>query len=106
MRPPRPGVVRLLSDFGFDVVAEASDYESLLFALDCDPPDLVITDKRMPPDHRDEGLRAAKYIKSHHPEVAVLILSQYIESSVAADLLDGQNAGIGYLLKERASQID
>ena len=102
----RSGVVRLLSGSGFDVIAEASDYESLLSAIDSDPPDLVVTDIRMPPGHRDEGLRAAAYVKSHHPQVAVLILSQYIESSAAVDLLDGQSAGIGYLLKERVSEID
>ncbi len=102
----RSGVVRLLSGSGFEVIAEASDYESLLSAIDSDPPDLVVTDIRMPPGHRDEGLRAAAYVKSHHPQVAVLILSQYIESSAAADLLDGQSAGIGYLLKERVSEID
>ena len=102
----RSGVVRLLSDSGFDVTAEASDYQSLISAIDAGPPDLVITDIRMPPEHRDEGLRAAQYVKAHHPQVAVLILSQYIESSAAADLLDGQSAGIGYLLKERVSEID
>lgn len=102
----RSGVVRLLSGSGFQVIAEASDYESLLSAIDSNPPDLVVTDIRMPPAHRDEGLRAAAYVKSHHPQVAVLILSQYIESSAAADLLNGQSAGIGYLLKERVSEID
>jgi DNA-binding NarL/FixJ family response regulator len=102
----RSGVVRLLSGSGFDVIAEASDYESLLSAIDRDPPDLVVTDIRMPPGHRDEGLRAAQYVKSQYPRVAVLILSQYVESSAAADLLDGQSAGIGYLLKERVSEID
>jgi DNA-binding NarL/FixJ family response regulator len=102
----RSGVVRLLSDSGFSVVAEAADYEGLISAIDRDPPDMVVTDIRMPPGHRDEGLRAAQYVKSHHPEVSVLILSQYVESSAAADLLDGQRAGVGYLLKERVTEID
>jgi DNA-binding NarL/FixJ family response regulator/class 3 adenylate cyclase len=102
----RSGVVRLLADSGFDVIAQASDYLSLVSAIDRDPPDLVVTDIRMPPDHRDEGLRAARYVKAHHPQVGVLILSQYVESSAAADLLDGQTAGVAYLLKERVSEID
>jgi DNA-binding NarL/FixJ family response regulator/class 3 adenylate cyclase len=102
----RAGVVRLLADEGFDVVAEASDYTSLTSAIDRDPPDLVITDIRMPPGNRDEGLRAASYVKANHPGVAVLILSQYVEASAAAGLLDGQTAGVGYLLKERVSELD
>jgi DNA-binding NarL/FixJ family response regulator len=102
----RAGVVRLLADEGFEVVAEASDYDSLTSAIDRDPPDLVITDIRMPPGNRDEGLRAASYVKANHPGVAVLILSQYVEASAAAGLLDGQTAGIGYLLKERVSELD
>jgi serine/threonine-protein kinase len=60
----------------------------------------------MPPDHRDEGLRAAAYIKANHPGIAVLILSQYVEATAAASLLDGQTAGVGYLLKERVSELD
>ena len=102
----RAGVVRLLADEGFDVVAEASDYTSLTSAIDRDPPDLVITDIRMPPGNRDEGLRAASYVKANHPGVAVLILSQYVEASAAAGLLDGQTAGVGYLLKERVTELD
>ena len=102
----RAGVVRLLADEGFDVVAEASDYDGLTSAIDRDPPDLVITDIRMPPGNRDEGLRAASYVKANHPGVAVLILSQYVEASAAAGLLDGQTAGVGYLLKERVSELD
>jgi DNA-binding NarL/FixJ family response regulator len=102
----RSGVVKLLADSGFDVIAQASDYQSLVSVIDRDPPDLVVTDIRMPPDHRDEGLRAARHVKAHHPQVGVLILSQYVESSAAADLLDGQTAGVGYLLKERVSEID
>jgi DNA-binding NarL/FixJ family response regulator/class 3 adenylate cyclase len=102
----RSGLVRLLTESGFDVVAEATDYQSLITAIDSDPPDLVITDIRMPPHHRDEGLRAAAYVKSTHPDIAVLILSQYIEASAATSLLDGHTAGVGYLLKERVSELD
>jgi DNA-binding NarL/FixJ family response regulator len=102
----RTGIVRLLSDEGFEVVAEASDYDSLISAIDGIPADLVVTDVRMPPTNRDEGLRAAGYIKAAHPDVAVLILSQYVEGSAATNLLNGQTAGVGYLLKERVTEID
>ena len=102
----RTGVVRLLTDNGFDVVAEAADYDSLISAIDRDPPDLVVTDIRMPPTFSDEGLRAAAHIKANHPHVGVLILSQHVEASAAADLLDGQTAGVGYLLKERVGELD
>jgi DNA-binding NarL/FixJ family response regulator len=101
----RSGIVQLLTASGFDVVAEAADADELTTAVDRDPPDLVITDIRMPPGHSDEGLRAAATIRSAHPEVAVLVLSQHIEARAAADLLDGRPAGIGYLLKERVSDL-
>jgi serine/threonine-protein kinase len=100
------GLVRLLSDEGFEVVAEASDYDSLIAAIDQVSTDLVVTDIRMPPTNRDEGLRAAEYVKATHPDLAVLILSQYIEGSAATTLLTGQTAGVGYLLKERVSEVD
>jgi DNA-binding NarL/FixJ family response regulator/class 3 adenylate cyclase len=102
----RTGVVRLLTDNGFDVEAEAEDYDTLISAIDHDPPDLVITDIRMPPTFSDEGLRAAAHIKANHPQVGVLILSQHVEVSAAVDLLDSQTAGVGYLLKERVSELD
>jgi DNA-binding NarL/FixJ family response regulator/class 3 adenylate cyclase len=102
----RSGIVRLLSDEGFEVVAEASNYDSLIAAIDRISTDLVVTDIRMPPTNRDEGLRAAEYIKGFHPNVAVLILSQYVEGSAATSLLGGQTAGVGYLLKERVSEVD
>jgi DNA-binding NarL/FixJ family response regulator/class 3 adenylate cyclase len=102
----RAGVVRLLSDAGFVVIAEAGDSAALLAAVTSDPPDLVVTDIRMPPTHTDEGLVAAAKIRSEHPEIAVMVLSQYVEGRSAATLLDGRPAGIGYLLKERVSEID
>ncbi|MHB8466056.1 MAG: LuxR C-terminal-related transcriptional regulator [Acidimicrobiales bacterium] len=102
----RSGVVRLLLEEGFDVIAEVGDYDALIAAIDRDPPDLVVTDIRMPPTQTDEGLRAAGYLKSNYPHVAVLILSQHIVASAAVDLLSGQTAGLGYLLKERVSELD
>ena len=98
--------MRLLADQGFEVVAEADDHDSLLAAVERTRPDLVVTDIRMPPGQHDEGLRAAAHIRSSQPDTAVLVLSQYIEASAAASLLDGQPSGIGYLLKERVSDLD
>ena len=102
----RAGVVTLLVSEGFDVVAQADDFDSLMDAVDAHHPDLVITDIRMPPTNRDEGLRAAEQIKLRYPQTAVLVLSQYVEASAAASLLDGQTAGIGYVLKERVGELD
>ena len=78
----------------------------LLDLVDRDPPDLVVTDIRMPPTHRDEGLRAAESIRDRHPGVAVLVLSQHVEASAASGLFDDRAAGVGYLLKERVGDLD
>jgi DNA-binding NarL/FixJ family response regulator len=78
----------------------------LVAAVDADPPDLVVTDIRMPPTNTDEGLRAAAIIRSRHPDVAVLVLSQHVEARAAAVLLESGSAGIGYLLKERVTELD
>jgi DNA-binding NarL/FixJ family response regulator/class 3 adenylate cyclase len=102
----RTGVVRLLSDEGFDVVGEAADYDALITAIDREVPDMVITDIRMPPTNSDEGLRAAAYIKDCHPRMALLILSQHIEATAAADLIESAAGGVGYLLKERVGELD
>ncbi|MGI9646218.1 MAG: response regulator [Ilumatobacteraceae bacterium] len=102
----RSGLVQLLTAAGFTVTAEAADADQLIEAVEQAPPDLVVTDIRMPPTNTDEGLRAAAEIRSAHPEVAVLVLSQHIEARAAAALLDGRPAGIGYLLKERISDIN
>ena len=83
----REGVARLLSDAGFVVVAQAGDAEELLTAVAADPPDVAITDIRMPPTHSDEGLRAAHRIRAEHPGVGVLVLSQYVETDYAVDLV-------------------
>lgn len=102
----RSGIVRLLADAGFVVAADVGDAAALVDAVDRDPPDLVITDIRMPPTNTDEGLRAAATIRQRHPDVAVLVLSQHVEARAAGSLLDGRPAGIGYLLKERVSALD
>jgi DNA-binding NarL/FixJ family response regulator/class 3 adenylate cyclase len=102
----RSGIVALLADSGFSVTADVADASALLAAVDRDPPDLVITDIRMPPTNTDEGLRAAATIRERHPDVAVLVLSQHVEARSAASILDGRSAGIGYLLKERVSALD
>jgi DNA-binding NarL/FixJ family response regulator len=102
----RDGVVRLLSDSGFDVVAAVGDAEALLDAATEHDPDLCIIDVRMPPTHTDEGLRAAIEIKRRSPDVAVLVLSQYVEERYAGELLTGNVSGVGYLLKDRVIDVD
>ena len=102
----RDGVVRLLSDSGFEVVAAVGDAEALLDAVTEHAPDLCVVDVRMPPTHTDEGLRAAIEIKHRNPDVAVLVLSQYVEERYAGELLTGNVAGVGYLLKDRVIAVD
>jgi len=102
----RDGLVRLLTDSGFDVVAAVGDADSLLDAVTEHAPDLCLVDVRMPPTHTDEGLRAAIEIRRRHPDVAVLVLSQYVEERYAGELLTGDVAGIGYLLKDRVIDVD
>lgn len=102
----RTGVVRLLSDEGFEVVAEVGDHDSLVAAARTHRPDLVVTDIRMPPTQTDEGLRAAATIRSELPETAVLVLSQHVEPAAAALLLSSKPTAVGYLLKERVADLD
>ena len=102
----RDGLVRLLTDSGFDVVAAVGDADGLLDAVTEHAPDLCLVDVRMPPTHTDEGLRAAIEIRRRHPDVAVLVLSQYVEERYAGELLTGDVAGIGYLLKDRVIDVD
>ncbi|RZL69363.1 MAG: response regulator transcription factor, partial [Rhodococcus sp. (in: high G+C Gram-positive bacteria)] len=78
----------------------------LLAAVELAHPDIVVTDVRMPPGHSDEGLRAALTIRSRWPEVAVLVLSQYVENRYAAELISGPGGKVGYLLKDRVAQVD
>jgi DNA-binding NarL/FixJ family response regulator len=101
----REGIVRLLTEAGHDVVAQAQDPEELVRAVTRERPDAVIVDIRMPPTHSDEGLVAAGRIRDRHPQVAVLVLSQYVESRYALRLLEEHPQGVGYLLKERVFDV-
>jgi DNA-binding NarL/FixJ family response regulator len=101
----REGLVRLLTDAGFDVVAAVDQAEALLLAVDQHRPDICVVDIRMPPTHTDEGVRAALVIRAQHPDVAVLVLSQYIEERYATDLIASNTKGIGYLLKDRVADV-
>jgi DNA-binding NarL/FixJ family response regulator len=102
----RDGVVRLLNDSGFEVVAAVGDADALLDAVTEYDPQLCMVDVRMPPTHTDEGLRAAVEIRRRSPHVAVLVLSQYVEERYAAELLDGDVDGVGYLLKDRVIDVN
>jgi DNA-binding NarL/FixJ family response regulator len=101
----REGIVRLLKDSGIEVVAEAEDANSLLRHVQLTQPDAAIVDIRMPPTHTDEGLVAAQQIRAEHPEVGVLVLSQYVEPSYAMRLLEEHPERVGYLLKERVFDV-
>jgi DNA-binding NarL/FixJ family response regulator len=101
----REGIVRLLRDAGIEVVAETEDAEGLLREVRLARPDVAVVDIRMPPSHTDEGLVAAQTIRAEHPQVGVLVLSQYVEPSYAMRLLQDQPERVGYLLKERVFDI-
>ena len=101
----RDGIVRLLQDAGIEVVAEAEEAEGLLRHVRLARPDVAIVDIRMPPTHSDEGLVAAQSIRAEHPEVGVLVLSQYVEPSYAIRLIEDHPERVGYLLKERVFDI-
>lgn len=101
----REGLARLLADAGFDVVARCADADELRRALRGDLPEVVIIDIRLPPTHTDEGLQAALEIRSAHPGTGVLVLSQYVEFGLAMKLLADSAEGVGYLLKDRVSDI-
>jgi DNA-binding NarL/FixJ family response regulator/class 3 adenylate cyclase len=102
----REGMARLLRESGFDVVGQSGTAEDLLLKVRSYSPDVVIVDIRMPPTQTDEGLRAAREIRSKHPEVGVLVLSQHVEPDYALELLSESAEGVGYLLKDRVSDID
>lgn len=102
----RDGVVRLLDDGGIDVVAAVGDGDALISAVAEHLPDLALIDVRMPPTHTDEGIRAALAIRATQPNVAILVLSQYVEERYATELLSGDTAGLGYLLKDRVVDVE
>ena len=101
----REGTARLLEDAGFDVVGQAVDGDDLMLKVRSYSPDVAIVDIRMPPTHTDEGLRAAKEIRERYPATGVLVLSQYVETEYAIELLSENAEGIGYLLKDRVADI-
>jgi DNA-binding NarL/FixJ family response regulator len=101
----REGLTRLLGDAGFDVVGRFDNADDLLARLPTDPPDVAIVDIRLPPTHSDEGLRAALHIRSRYPGVGILVLSQYVEVGLAMKLLSDSAEGVGYLLKDRISDV-
>lgn len=102
----REGIARLLADSGIEVVGQSGDGEDLLRKVSAHQPDIAIVDIRMPPTNTDEGLVAAKTIRADHPDVSVLVLSQYIEEGYALDLLSESAEGVGYLLKDRVADLD
>jgi DNA-binding NarL/FixJ family response regulator len=102
----REGLVRLLAEAGFETVAALGDATTLEPTIAATAPDVVVLDVRLPPTHRDEGVRAAIALRSAHPEVAVLLLSQYVETTYARELLAAGSGGIGYLLKDRVTDLD
>jgi DNA-binding NarL/FixJ family response regulator len=102
----RKGIAALLTDSGIEVAAEADDAEELLRAVDEHKPDVAIVDIRMPPTHSEEGLVAAHEIRARHPEIAIVLLSQHVEYGVATRALAEHPARLGYLLKDRVTDVD
>jgi DNA-binding NarL/FixJ family response regulator len=101
----REGLARLLAEAGMQVVASEGDTEAFLRAADASRPDVAIIDIRMPPTFTDEGLRAADVLRSRRPQTAILVLSQYLDAGYAFRLLESFPTGVGYLLKDRVSQV-
>jgi DNA-binding NarL/FixJ family response regulator len=101
----REGLARLITDRGHEVAAAVGDAEALIEAVAEHEPDVAVADIRMPPTHTDEGLRAAIELRRDHPGTGVLVLSQYVETRYAARLLEGNAAGVGYLLKDRVADV-
>ena len=101
----RDGLERLLGDHGFEIVGTCDDVDRLLELVRTREPDVAIVDIRLPPTHSDEGLQAAIAIRADHPTVGVLVLSQYLELGLAMKLLEDSADGVGYLLKDRVSDV-
>jgi DNA-binding NarL/FixJ family response regulator len=102
----REGIARLLEEAGFEVVAQAGTADDLVRLVAMHKPDVAITDIRMPPTQTDEGLQAAQKIRERQPDVGVLVLSQYVEPAYAMTLLGESAEGVGYLLKDRVSDLE
>jgi DNA-binding NarL/FixJ family response regulator len=102
----REGIVRVLSDAGFDVVGQAGDAEDLVRKVRAHRPDVAVVDIRMPPTNTDDGLRAARAIRDELPGTGVLVLSQYAEEGYALDLVADSAEGVGYLLKDRVADVE
>ncbi|MGB2718597.1 MAG: response regulator transcription factor [Rhodococcus sp. (in: high G+C Gram-positive bacteria)] len=101
----RDGLAQLLIDRGYKVPAMVGDAEALVAAVDEYAPDVAIIDVRMPPSFTDEGLVAAVHLRRRHPDVGVLVFSQWVETRYAAELLSGSTSGVGYLLKDRVADV-
>lgn len=102
----REGAARILESEGIEVVGQAGDGEELVRKVRGHKPDVAIIDIRMPPDHGDEGLRAAEAIRAELPDTGILVLSQYVEEHYVTRLLEGGTEGVGYLLKDRIAEVD
>ena len=102
----REGIAQLLEDSGFEVAGQAGDGEDLLRKVGAHKPDVAVVDVRMPPTHTDEGLRAARRIRTEHPDTAVLVLSQYVDEASALELLSDSSESVGYLLKDRIADVE
>jgi len=103
----REGIARLLTEAGFEVVGQAGDAATLIAAVKAQHPDVAIVDIRMPPTHTDEGLRAAEAIRTEHGNgIGILVLSQYVETTYALKLVTEGAGGMGYLLKDRVSDLE
>jgi DNA-binding NarL/FixJ family response regulator len=102
----REGLVRLLSEAGFEVAGQAANGEELVELVETERPDVAIVDIRMPPTHTDEGLQAAREVRGRRPETGILVLSQYVRPSYALELLSDGTEGIGYVLKDRVSDLE
>ncbi|MFE3459600.1 response regulator [Nocardiopsis aegyptia] len=102
----REGLVQLITMVGHEVVAAVADAPALERAVAEHEPDVAVTDVRMPPDHSDDGLRAALRLTRSHPGTGILVLSQYVVRGAAAELLENADSGVGYLLKDRVGDVD
>ncbi len=102
----REGLCRVLTEAGFEVVAQVGDARALLERVEADPPDAVVVDIRMPPTHTTEGLDAARALRGSHPDVGVLVLSSHVEPQYALELIEDGASGAGYLLKDRVADLD